>query len=389
MIQLKNTFNDLRETIGARLYPALTSIVDVINNNWNAIVVVIDGFTKAVGGVLNIAGQLLQVVANVANTIISNWSTIGPILKNVAIGFATIQAGIMAVRAAQMLWNLVMNPTVALYALIAALGFVLVQAAEKFTGLGHTAETVFGVISGAVFATGAFIWNTIAGVLNGLIQFAWTYFAEPWLGVFEWILNATQGGFNSFGDAVKNLLGNVISWFLSLGKVVTKIIDAIFGTDWTAGLSSLQDSVLAWGKNENAITLERKAPEVMKRIEYSAAYEVGAAFGDKIANTVSDMFDVSIANPDLDGIMFNTGVIADATEETASALSTAVEDLKYLRDIAERDVINRFTTAEVTVDMGGVSNVVNQNTDLDGMISYLADNVANALDMVREGAVMA
>ena len=61
------------------------------------------------------------------------------------------------------------------------------------------------------------------------------------------------------------------------------------------------------------------------------------------------------------------------------------EDLKYLRDIAERDAINRFTTAEIKIDMGGVNNNVSSNTDLDGMISYLEDNLYNAMATAAEG----
>lgn len=109
------------------------------------------------------------------------------------------------------------------------------------------AESGFGVICGAAMVTGAAILNTVIGVVNGILQIVYSL-AMPFIQIFEWILNVANGGFESFGDAVANLIGQIISWFLSLGKVVTKIIDAIFGTDWTAGLTSLQDTVTAWGK---------------------------------------------------------------------------------------------------------------------------------------------
>jgi len=158
-------------------------------------------------------------------------------------------------------------------------------------------------ITGFVYAAGAFIYNLITGVINSILQFIWTYFVEPFIGIIEFILNCCNGGFNSFGDAVASLIGNIISWFLSLGKVVTKIIDAIFGTDWTSGLSALQDSVLEWGKNENAITLSREAPTVQSiagaagldlpdRFNVGDAYDAGYEKGGEIQNKINSFTDV-------------------------------------------------------------------------------------------------
>ena len=58
--------------------------------------------------------------------------------------------------------------------------------------------------------------------------------------------------------------------------------------------------------------------------------------------------------------------------------------MKYLRDIAERDVINRFTTAEVKVDMTNHNNV-NSDMDLDGMIDRFGEKLEETLVSVVEG----
>lgn len=87
----------------------------------------------------------------------------------------------------------------------------------------------------------------------------------------------------------------------------------------------------------------------------------------------------------LGGIYDNTGSTAGNTASMADSMEMSEEDLKYLRDIAERDAINRFTTAEIKIDMGGVNNNVSSNTDLDGMISYLEDNLYNAMATAAEG----
>ena len=48
-------------------------------------------------------------------------------------------------------------------------------------------------------------------------------------------------------------------------------------------------------------------------------------------------------------------------------------------DIAERDAINRFTTAEVRIDMTGMTNRIEGGADLDGVISTLTDGFTEAL----------
>ena len=59
-------------------------------------------------------------------------------------------------------------------------------------------------------------------------------------------------------------------------------------------------------------------------------------------------------------------------------------ELKYLRDIAERDTINRYTTAEITVEQTN-HNTINSSADLDGIVDGLVDGVNEAIDIVTEG----
>ena len=77
--------------------------------------------------------------------------------------------------------------------------------------------------------------------------------------------------------------------------------------------------------------------------------------------------------------------ISKDTSAIADSVDISNENLEYMRDLAEREVINRFTTASVNVNMGGVTNTVSQDTDLDGVISYLANGVTEALQQAAEG----
>lgn len=63
----------------------------------------------------------------------------------------------------------------------------------------------------------------------------------------------------------------------------------------------------------------------------------------------------------------------------------AKQYLQRGRDIAEQEAINRFTTAEINVDMSGMQNTVNSGDDIDGFMTKLTDSVNEAVDNMTEG----
>lgn len=391
------------------------------------------GIMNALSGAATIALNVIDVMVTGGAYIVDNWSMIAPVIGGVAAALAIYNGALLlhnayeaasnglkmiaAIRsvahgtatavetaattgasAAQIAFN------AALYAcpLTWVVAVLIIVIAVLYAVVAHINKTrdeavsATGYICGAVAVAGAFIVNTGVGLLNGLIQLIWSIFVEPFLGIVEWVLNVTNGGFDSFGGAVANLIGNIISWFLSLGEVVTKIIDAIFGTDWTAGLNALQNNVLAWGKNENAITLDREAPTIAYRASYSEAYNKGYDFGQGVENRIKNFFGgTKDDNSDNSGALGSYGAASDMaanvaniagdTSSISDSLDVSEEDLKYLRDIAEQEAINRFTTAEIKVDMSGMSNTVHNTNDLDGIVDGLTTRVLEAMEVVKEG----
>ena len=308
---------------------------------------------------------------------------------------ATTAAGAQAGLNAALLACPITWIVLAVVALI-ALFYGAVAAVNQFAG---TSLSATGLIAGAFLTMAALIGNAGIGLFNGLAQLFWTVFAYPILGGIEWLLNAANGGFDSFGGAVANLIGNIIGWFLSLGQVVTTIIDAIFGTNWTAGLEGLKSSVTAWGKNDQAITLQRdEGPAIDYRFSYGDAFRTGNDFGRGIEDKVKGLFDFqgmdslgagAALDPfnfqtALDGIQDSTADTAVNTAAAADALSFAEEDLAYLRDMAEREAINRYTTAEIKVTQQN-TNYLSPNTDLDGIMDVWARDFAQKLDSSSEG----
>ena len=86
----------------------------------------------------------------------------------------------------------------------------------------------------------------------------------------------------------------------------------------------------------------------------------------------------------LGGIATDTGNIANSTSGIADSLDITQEDLQYLRDLAEQEVINRFTTAEIKIDMTNNNNI-NSSTDIDGIVDALTTKVQEALVSTAEG----
>ena len=77
--------------------------------------------------------------------------------------------------------------------------------------------------------------------------------------------------------------------------------------------------------------------------------------------------------------------IANDTSTIAKSVIASKEDLKYLRDIAERETVNRFTTAEVMINLGGINQTVNSESDLDGIVTYLAEQLTEQLQIAADG----
>ncbi len=388
---------------------ALLSIADETNAKFNGMAMTWGQVWTQMG---NIALKVTRPLLTAINWLANNLSVIGPILLGLgaaflvfqvataaypavvnllSIGFGVLTGNTAAASAAVFTFNsaLLASPItwiIMLIAVVIGLFYGVVAIINKVTGSSISAT---GLICGAIAVAGAFIGNTVIGLLNALIQYIWAIFVAPFLGIVEWILNVCNGGFNSFGDAVANLIGQIIGWFLNLGKVVTTIIDAIFGTNWTAGLESLQSSVTAWGKNENAITLDKNAPTIDYRFEYGDAWAAGNDFGKGIDAKLGGMFNMGglgdSSGFDLGDIAAYTGETADNTGKTADALAVTEEQLEYLRDIAERDAINRFTTAEVKIDMTGMTNRIDGSADLDGVIGQLTEGFTEALVTAAEG----
>lgn len=156
-----------------------------------------------------------------------------------------------------------------------------------------------------------------------------------------------------------NQVRGVVDFVLGCLQLIAKGIDALFGTNLAIKVQGWRDAL----------------PD---KWAYGDAYKSGYAWGEGLGDKVGGIFTGD------DSVLNNIASTAENTGKVADELDVTNEDLKYLREIAERDVVNRFTTAEIKVDMTNNNNV-SSNMDLDGIVSYLVVGVNEAMERAAEG----
>ncbi len=193
-----------------------------------------DGVTTGLVAIVNMVTGLIDIISWVGQTVSDNWYFIEPLILGIVGALvaynvvAVITNGIIArqaflesakAAASTLATGATFAETVAQHGLNAALWacpitwiiigiialiaifYAAVGAVNHFAG---TSVSATGLIVGAIAVAGALIWNTVMGVINAIIQALWTTFVEPFIGIIEWVLNAANGGFDSFGGAVAN-----------------------------------------------------------------------------------------------------------------------------------------------------------------------------------------
>lgn len=178
------------------------------------------------------------------------------------------------------------------------------------------------------------------------------------------------------------------------------ILDTIFGSDLQSAVQGFQDKIQTQINTtvENAGGDKPKTLDpsdyTMDRISYGDAFSMGADFGDGVVGGISDFFNKTFSMdsvaPSIDLSDYTAGIgdgvkdIAGNTGAIKNSLNVSEDELRYLRDIAEQEVINRFTTAEITINQSNENHITN-GMDLDGVISALCDGVSEAIEVAAEG----
>ena len=415
--------------------PILNKVNQVANSE--KFTQVTNGVINGLAGIASVATVVLDLLIGGAALVVDNWSWLAPIVGGVATAFLVLNGAMLAyktvtgivnaletVKAARLAMTTVatgaqttatFTATVAqqglnaallacpltwiillIIAVIAAI-YAACAAVAKFTGIANSG---FGVICGGIMVVIAFFKNLGLSVANIA------------LGIW----NALGACASNIGTAFHNVISNVQGWFYNLLSTALTVVAGICEAlnklpfvefDYSGITNKASEyaakSAEAYGNVEEYKSVADAFNEGMSTFDTfqdgwaADAFASGAAWGDGVADKVSGMFDFSALDSmgadsldafnlgnDLDSIYGNTGDIANNTAATADALDIAEEDLVYLRDIAEREAINRFTTAEIKVEQHN-ENHISKDADLDGIMDAWANDFAEKLEVSEEG----
>ena len=384
----------MQNTALAAFDPVLTRLNQVANSaQFNT---VINGAINGLAMLATVATGVLDLLINGAAFVVDNWSWISPIVYGLVAAFIAYNAALLA---CPITWIVVL-----VIALVAAI-YAACSAIAKFTGIANSG---FGVICGGINVVVQFFVNlglTIANIALG-------------------IWNALGACAQNIGIAFSNVISGVQAWFYNLLSTALTVVAGICEAlnklpfvefDYSGITNAASDyaakAAEASGNIQDFVSVGDAFNEGMSTFDtwqngwVGDAFNAGANWGDGVASGISDavggLFDMDLgAATDygagglgtggygdfaMDDLLGNTGQTAANTGAAADALSTSTEELEYLRDIAERDAINRFTTAEVRIDMTGMTNRIEGGADLDGVISTLTDGFTEALLTAAEG----
>ena len=420
--------------------PVLQRINDLANSQ--AVQTFVNGAIEAMAVLANIVLNIFDLIGTVGGFIADNWSVISPIIYGV-IGALAVYAAYLGIvkaieiasAAASMIHSLAMSAKIAVMAAVTGQTMAATAAQMGYNGALYACPVVwiimllialiaiiFAVCNAIAKMTG--IANSGFGVITGGVNVVIQFFKNLGLTVANIALgigNAIAALASNMMTAFHNAICSVQSWFYNLLSTALSVIEGICSAlnklpfvefDYS-GISSAADDYAAKaseaaGNKEDYQSISDAFNEGFTTFDAfqdgwaSDAFNAGAAWGDGIADKVSnfslsdlfgktevpdpasyaDGFNDVIANS---GIGDGVGSIDDNTGKIKDSLEVSEEELKYLRDIAEQEAINRFTTAEINVDMSGMQNTVNSGDDIDGFMTKLTDSVNEAVDNMTEG----
>lgn len=426
MVSLNNSISQIKENLGARITPTVMKLITMVENNLPTIEKMIDSAGNVLEAIIPVLVGILNFAFQVANFFISNWSWISPIVWGIVAALTAYKIITMAVSAVTAIQSTLEGVKAAAQAM--ATGATFAETAAQW-GLNAAlyACPLTWIILLIVAAIAVIIviiiqikkWiDSVGGLTNAwnickaALLVAWSAIKVAFFTVANVIMDLMDKiklCWMRAGTAIANFMGDMkVSVLMILQNMINGAIDIInkfinllnkipgvnistighvtFATTAQAENEAAKqarnaelaqyEKELAQDKAERDANLANAKKELSDNVaelqNLYAASKAAASAADEENSLTESITDI------LSGMSGDTKDIADS-------VSTTDEDLAYLRDIAEQEAINRFTTAEVKIDMSGMTNRIDSNMDLDGVLTTLTEGFAEALETAAEG----
>ncbi len=394
---------------------ALQPVLDQISAMANSgeLDALMSGLATGLGFIAQILVVVLQAAAAVATYFTENWSMLAPLVFGIVAAIIAYNAVMAVANALQFMHSIALASTATQAALLVAGVVAIISAVISLVStFGKGVQSIhsgLGLITGGVAVVAQFFINLGQTVAN----------------IFLGIGNAAAATAHNMFAAFGNIIPSIESMFYDLLSCVVEVIAGIaeqisslpfvefdYEGLYTAADDYAMRAAEAAGRKEEYLDIRDAFNEGMHTFDgfvdgwWQDAFDKGAAWGDGVADKISGITDgfkmpETFEYPDggytgyggggaagipstLGDIASNTGGTAANTAAMADKLDITSEDLKYLRDIAEREVINRFTTAEITINWDNTQNI-SSDVDIDGFVDSLTERLTNTLEEVAEG----
>lgn len=264
----------------------------------------------------------------------------------------------------------------AIIAVIAVL-YAAVAAVNYFAG---TSISATGIIFGAFMWLFSSIWNMIAFTVNmfvSLAEFIGNVFVDP--------LNATYNLFADIWNGVVDLVGQAVAAIVDMIAQIPGMSKLGISTDFSAESLKMERREISGGYDFSGYKMKTLDPAN----EMAWGYNIGAGIGDSISDALQ-MPEIAASGYNAKDIADNTANTADNTgkgakdaKRAADALDSTADELAFLREAAEREAVNKYTTATIHIDVGGVTAGDTGGNDFDGVLRRLNDVL---IESVENGA---
>lgn len=433
--QMPVTFSQVANSIGNQalmaFQPALQQLSAVTQTEGfaaltNSITGAIQTLASASVSALDMMGQAIQWAQE-------NWSWLGPVIGSVTAAVVIYTGAMTAYNTVQAISNglKTISAIVSVAHGAAITGEMVATTGLTAAQIGFNAALLACPLTWIVVAIIAVV-AAIAIWINhmGGIKVAWltvvnavlTMAESMGLGFWHAVMNIQNSieyaklGFMGFKTAVLNTLGNLkvqglmilqnfingaidhINTLINLANSIGVIsIDTIqhveFGTNAALEEEMKQGqraSELSSASNQVRADVQARQDEYARRqakVEESRAKRQADI---ENARTESNKKKQGRDIPGTEG-GWDMGAVAEYTGDTAAntaamkdSMDILDEDLKYMRDAAEQEIINRFTLAELKVDVNN-SNTLTTQTDFDDVNRQLAAVTSEILATAAEG----
>lgn len=418
--QLKNAFTNIIKEVGNRLIPAVNAFFDVILKNIPLIKEGFLGFAELLSSFIGTISIITEGIFNLFSFISSFLDLIPkPLLSIIGIIMAiviSVQVLMGVVALFSVLWASLSNPIVlAIAAIVVGISLVI----NYLNKAQNKSINVMGVIAGAIYALWTILKNVIGWVLDLLKPFVeylvncWqnpeaafqafcenlsAWWDDTWANIVDIVGEALDKIIDELVDLIDGINSNPLSLLLGIPaklglygasyalnniKEVHQKATNAYVSDLRKQASKHRANAKKISEDNDLLTIPR-IPQKDIGEAYKEAYDWASKFTDNFGQKMKGIEDNIYDDDDINDLVNNTGSMAKTADNINDKLNVMEDDLKYLRDFAEREIINNHITSDVNVEMINNNNISSE-LDIDGVLNSLTRKLDEQLRIQANG----